>query len=216
MNRPRNYHAKVKGRTRRSGLVGGLLAAALVLIAAGTAYCVSPYFATRSVASRLLDKTLPAAISEEEVQAISGNLRAALEQAASDTQSEPPATVLGQIGRAVVQEVRGQLLDEASRKLATREGIGVALYGWQAVASRKVAVERKYLDFPARFSIAMVDQMDGTPLAELVYVRSGVVDWQLVAVRPHWMRNQWEEVLRQIVRAGIQKVVPPGAPPSTP
>ena len=51
----------------------------------------------------------------------------------------------------------------------------------------------------------MVDAMDGTALTELVFARSGFGDWNLIALRPHWMRNQGAVILRQIVQAGIQK-----------
>ena len=56
----------------------------------------------------------------------------------------------------------------------------------------------------------MVDATDGTSLSELVFVRSGFSDWSLIAVRPHWMRNQGTVILHQIVQAGIQRVTKPG------
>ena len=109
----------------------------------------------------------------------------------------------------MVQEVRDQLLAEASRRLASREGIDLALYGWQSISDRRVTIQRQYLEFPSLFSVIMVDATNGATLSELVFVRSGFGDWSLVAVRPHWMRTQGTAILRQIVQAGIQKVMQP-------
>lgn len=195
-------------------LGGGLLA--LLTIFVGVVYYSSPYFATDSAVARLADKTLSATTSDGELQAISSNLYAALDQVVPGGQSDQAESVFAQVGRAVVQEVRGQLLAEASHRLASREGIDLALYGWQSISDRRVSVQRQYLEFPSSFSVVMVDAMDGTQLTELVFVRSGFGDWSLVAVRPHWMRNQGTVILRQIVQAGIQKVVQPGPTVSKP
>lgn len=187
---------------------GGLLV--LLTIIVGVAYYSSPYFATDAAVARLANKTLSTAASDGELQAISSNLYAALDQVVPGGQSSQPESVLAQIGRAVVQETRSQLLAEASRRLASREGIHLALYGWQNMSDRRVTVQRQYLDFPSLFSVVMVDATDGTNLSELVFIRSGFGDWSLVAVRPHWMRNQGTAILRQFVQAGIQRVTQPG------
>lgn len=188
-------------------LAGGLLAVLAIVVSA--VYYSSPYFATDPVVARLANKTLSATTSDDELQAISSNLYVALDQVVPGGQSEQPGSLLAQVGRAVTQEVRGQLLTEASRRLASREGIELALYGWQNIADRRVGVQRQYLEFPSLFSVTMVDAMDATPLTELVFLRSGFSDWNLVAVRPHWMRNQGTVILRQIVQAGIQKAMQP-------
>lgn len=189
-------------------LAGGVLL--LLAIIAGAIYYSSPYFATDAAVARFANKTLSADTSDGELQAISSNLYAALDQIIPGGQGSQPESVLAQVGRAVVQEVRGQLLAEASRRLASREGIDLALYGWQSISHRRVAIQRQYLEFPSLFSVVMVDATDGATLSELVFVRSGFGDWSLVAVRPHWMRTQGTVILRQIVQAGIQKVMQPG------
>lgn len=188
-------------------LTGGLLAVLATVVSA--VYYSTPYFTTDSVVARLANKTLSATTSDGELQAISSNLYAALDQIVPGGQSEQPNSLLAQVGRAITQEVRGQLLTEASRRLASREGIELALYGWQSISDRRVEVQRHYLEFPGFFSVMMVDAMDGAPLTELVFLRSGFSDWNLVAVRPHWMRNQGTVILRQIVQAGIQKAMQP-------
>lgn len=204
----KNREGSDSSRNRTTLFLGGGLLALLTIIV-GVAYCSSPYFATDTVVSRFANKTLSATTSDGELQAISSNLYAALDQVVPSGQSDQPESVLAQVGRAVVQEVRGQLLAEASRRLASREGIHLALYGWQSVSDRRVTVQRQYLHFPSLFSVTMVDAADGTTLAELVFARSGFGDWGLIAVRPHWMRSQGVLILRQIVQAGIQKVMLP-------
>lgn len=195
-------------------LIGG--AVTLLAIIVGAIYYSSPYFATDTAVARLADKTLSATTSDDELHAISSNLYTALDQVVPGGQGAQPESVLAQVGKAVVQEVRSQLLAEASRRLASREGIDLALYGWQNIADRRVAIQRGYLEFPSTFSVVMVDAMDETTLSELVFVRSGFGDWSLVAVRPHWMRNQGAVILRQIVQAGIQKIAQPVKPATRP
>jgi hypothetical protein len=186
-------------------LGGGLLV--LLTIIVGVLYCSTPYFATDAAMARLADKSLSTTASEGELQTIASNLYAALDQIVPGGQSDQPESVLAQVGRVVMQEVRGQLLAEASRRLASREGLDLALYGWQKVSDRRVTVQRQYLEFPSVFSVVMADATDGTALTELVFVRSGFGGWNLVAVRPHWMRSQGTLILRQIVQAGIQKAM---------
>ena len=195
-----------------------LIGVALTFLAiiVGTIYYSSPYFATDTAVARLADNTLSATTSDDELQAISSNLYTALDQVVPGGQGAQPESVLAQVGKAVAQEVRSQLLAEASRRLASREGIDLALYGWQNIADRRVAIQRGYLEFPSTFSVVMVDAMDETTLSELVFVRSGFGDWSLVAVRPHWMRNQGAVILRQIVQAGIQKIAQPDKPATRP
>ena len=205
--RPRQYRTAIF-------LSGGFLV--LLAIIVGVAYYSSPYFATDAAVARLANKTLPAAASDGELQAISSNLYAALDQVVPGGQSTQSESLFAEVGRAVVQEVRGQLLAEASRRLASRNGVHLALYGWQSISDRRVAVQRQYLDFPSLFSVVMVDATDGTSLSELVFVRSGFGDWSLIAVRPHWMRNQGTVILRQIVQSGIQKATQPGQAVSKP
>ena len=179
-------------------------------IIVGAIYYSSPHFATDAAVARFANKTLSATMFDGELQAISSSLYVALDQVIPGGQGNQPESGLAQVGHAVVQEVRSELLAEASRRLASREGIDLALYGWQSIADRRVTVQRRYLEFPSLFSVVMVDAMDGIPLSELVFLRSGFGDWSLVAVRPHWMRNQGMAILRQIVQAGTQKVTQPG------
>lgn len=186
----------------------GCVSLALLVIAVGTFYYSSPYFATDPVMARLANKTLSVTASDREIHSISANLYTVLDQVVPGGQGDQPTSVFAQVSRAVVQEVRGQLLAEASRRMASREGIDLALYGWQSVAKRRVTLKREYLEFPSLFSVVMVDATDGAPLTEIVFVRSGFGDWNMVAVRPHWMRSQGTVVLRQIVQAGIQKIMP--------
>ena len=186
-------------------LIGGGLLAVLTMIVGGS-YCWSPYLVTNAAVARLADKTLSATVSEGELQAMSSNLYAALDQVIPGAPRDRPESILAQVGGAVVREVRGQLLAEASRRLASREGIDLAIYGWQGIADRRVSVQRQYLEFPRLFSVVMIDAADGTTLTELVFVRSGFSDWSLAAVRPHWMRRQGTVILRQIIQAGVQKV----------
>ena len=195
-------------------LSGGLLALAGIVI--GAVYYASPFSATDTAVARLAGKTLAETASEVELQAISSNLYAALDQVIPGGQSDQPESVIARVGKAVAQEVRGQLLTEATRRLASRDGINLALYGWQNISDRRVTVQRDYLEFPDLFSVVMVDAVDGTTLTELVFLRSGFGDWTLVAVRPHWMRNQGPVILRQIVQAGVQKVMQPGEPVAKP
>ena len=169
-------------------LSGGFLV--LLAIIVGVAYYSSPYFATDAAVARLANKTLPAAASDGELQAISSNLYAALDQVVPGGQSTQSESLFAEVGRAVVQEVRGQLLAEASRRLASRNGVHLALYGWQSISDRRVAVQRQYLDFPSLFSVVMVDATDGTSLSELVFVRSGFGDWSLIA---HPMRTHSDQ-----------------------
>ena len=188
-------------------LVLGIGLLALLLITVGGVYYSSPYFATDPAVARLAGKTLPATATDGELQAISANLYAALDQVVPGGQSDQPESVLAKVGRAVMQDVRGQLLTEAARRLASREGIELALYGWLTIADRRVTVQREYLEFPSLFSVVMVDATDETPLTEIVFVRSGFGHWDLVAVRPHWMRNQGTVLLRKIVQGGVQKIM---------
>ena len=201
---------------QRTVVILGCVSLAVLVIVLGTFYYSSPYFATDPVVARLANKTLSATASDGEMHSISTNLDAALDQVVPSGQSDQPTSVLAQVARAVVQEVRDQLLAEASRRLASREGIDLALYGWQSVAERHVTLKRQYLEFPSLFSVIMVDATDGSPLTEIVFLRSGFGDWNLVAVRPHWMRNQGTVILRQIVQTGIQKVMQPGQAVSKP
>ena len=148
----------------------------LLVIIVGASYYSSPYFATDAAVARFANKTLPASMSDGELQAISSSLYMALDQVVPGGQGNQPESVLAQVGRAAAQEVRGQLLAEASRRLASREGIGLALYGWQSISDRRVSVQRQYLAFPSLFTVVMVDAMDGTTLSELVFLRSGFGD----------------------------------------
>ena len=90
-------------RHRTSLFLGGGLLALLAIIA-GVAYGSSPYFATDAVVSRFTSKTLSATASDSELQAISSNFYAALDQVVPGGQSDQPDSVLAQVGRAVVQE----------------------------------------------------------------------------------------------------------------
>lgn len=191
-------------------------ASLLLAIIVGALYYSSPYLATDAAVARFANKTLSTTTSDDELQAIASNLYAALDQIVPGGQGTQPESVLAQVGRAVVQEVRGQLLTEVSRRLASREGIDLALYGWQKISDRQVVIQRRYSEFPSLFSVVMVDALDSTTLSELVFLRSGFGDWGLIAVRPHWMRNQGTEILRQIVQAGVQKVTQPSQAPTRP
>ena len=186
---------------------GSLLA--LLLIVVGVAYYSSPYFATDSAAARMVDKTLPTTISDAELKAISSNLYTALDQVVPGGQSDPPVSILAQVGRAVTREVRDQLLLQASRRLASREGIDLALYGWQHISDHRVSIQRHYLKFPDVFAVVLVDSTDGTPLTELVFLRTGFANWTMAAVRPNWLHNQSIVLLRKIVESGIQKIAQP-------
>ena len=201
MNRKRTHPAR-----RWTPILVGCGLLVLFALGVSVVYYSSPYVATDAVVVRLTDKTLSSTTSDDELQSISSNLYAALDQVVFGRHDTHPESILAKVGRAVVQEVRGQLLAEASRRLASREGVHLALYGWQTISDRRVAVQRQYLEFPGLFSIVLIDATDGTALSELVFVRTGFGDWALVAVRPHWMRNQGPVVLRQIVQAGIQKL----------
>ena len=119
---------------------GGLLV--LLLIVVGVAYYSSPYFATDSAAARMVDKTLPATMSDDELRAISSNLYAALDQVVPGGQGDAPESVLAQVGLALTREVRSQLLLQASRRLASREGVDLALYGWQHISDHRVSIRR--------------------------------------------------------------------------
>lgn len=152
---------------------------------------------------------------DDELQRIVGSLRSALDEVVPMVGEEGEDGVLAQVGRMVMQEARNHFLDEASKRFATREGIGTALYGWQMTSgSSAFGVRRGYAEFPDWFSVVMVDEANGAMLAELVYVRDGTFGWRLVAVRPVWVRAQWQQLFRDLVRIGIEKVLPPHA--STP
>ena len=186
---------------------GGLLV--LLLIVVGVAYYSSPYFATDSAAARMVDKTLPATMSDDELRAISSNLYAALDQVVPGGQGDAPESVLAQVGLALTREVRSQLLLQASRRLASREGVDLALYGWQHISDHRVSIQRHYLEFPDVFAVVLVDSTGGTPLTELVFLRSGFANWTMAAVRPNWLHNHATVFLRKIVESGIQKIAQP-------
>ena len=210
------YRAGSSASQLQTWVTLGCASLALLVIVLGALYYSSPYFATDPVVARLANKTLSAAATDGEMRSISANLYTALDQVVPGGQSDQPTSVLAQVSRAVVQEVRGQLLAEASRRMSSREGIDLAVYGWQGFAEHRVTLQRQYLEFPGLFSVVMVDATDGLPLTELVFSRSGFGDWNMVAVRPHWMRSQGAAILRQIVQAGIQKVMQPSQAGSKP
>lgn len=216
MSIPSKYRKGSSTPQQRNVVILGCVSLALLVIVVGAFYYSSPYFATDPVIARLANKTLSVTASDREIHSISANLYTALDQVVPGGQGVQPTSVLAQVSRAVVQDVRGQLLVEASRRMASREGIDLALYGWQSVAKRRVTLKREYLEFPSLFSVLMVDATDGSPLTEIVFTRSGFSDWNLVAVRPHWIRSQGTVILHQIVQDGIQKIMQPGQSVSNP
>ena len=202
--------ASLRRRGMRPSLMVGLALIFLSVLGSSVAYYASPFFSTRFVEVQVLDRSFPSMISDEEIESVSASLRDALDKVVPGAPVEAAVSPLGRLGSAIMEQVRGHVLDETSRQLASREGIAVALYGRQVIAARRVAIRRGYTDFPDVFSVNLDDEADKTPVVEIVYERSGFASWHLAAIRPHWLRTEGEVLLRELAagRAGV------GAPQS--